>query len=240
MTNRPDPPRGPAARCCGHRATRAPGVTAGDGDSTAERRTGRCEAQAGSESGGSRGHGHGEGHGLRARPAGPRQQPPEPRRPSPRDPGERLRARRRRRAAAPRLPRAARGRVEPHAWDKIEVVLLTILSLLTLALPYSRASGMLPTTWTVHTTHGPSAWPTRVRAARARLPRGRRRGRRRPRRRVGRGARRRARPQPARSSRRSRARASSGRRTRTARSPTGGSRRSSRSRRSSPSPCCSR
>ncbi|MBN0041329.1 hypothetical protein JN535_14270 [Cellulosimicrobium cellulans] len=39
-----------------------------------------------------------------------------------------------------------------RASDKIEVVLLTILSLLTLALPYLARTGVLPATWTVHTT----------------------------------------------------------------------------------------
>lgn len=42
--------------------------------------------------------------------------------------------------------------VSSRASDKIEVVLLTILSLLTLALPYLARTGVLPTTWTVHTT----------------------------------------------------------------------------------------
>src|SRR5690606_24825726 len=42
--------------------------------------------------------------------------------------------------------------VAHRASDKIEVVLLTILSLLTLALPYLARTGVLPTTWTVHTT----------------------------------------------------------------------------------------
>ncbi len=131
--------------------------------------------------------------------------------------------------------------VSSRASDKIEVVLLTILSLLTLALPYLARTGVLPTTWTVHTTrkvrllaNAPYVLLVLVYlvvdvvgggdladgwGGSAPPPRS--------------GSR-------ARSSRRSRARASSGRRTRTARSPTGGSRRSSRSRRSSPSPCCSR
>jgi len=39
-----------------------------------------------------------------------------------------------------------------RASDKIEVVLLTILSLLSLALPYLARTGVLPATWTVHTT----------------------------------------------------------------------------------------
>ena len=39
-----------------------------------------------------------------------------------------------------------------RASDKIEVVLQTILSLLTLALPYLARTGVLPATWTVHTT----------------------------------------------------------------------------------------
>jgi hypothetical protein len=42
--------------------------------------------------------------------------------------------------------------VANRASDKIEVVLLTILSLLTLALPYLARTGVLPATWTVHTT----------------------------------------------------------------------------------------
>ncbi|UTT58020.1 hypothetical protein [Cellulosimicrobium cellulans] len=42
--------------------------------------------------------------------------------------------------------------VSSRASDKIEVVLLTILSLLTLALPYLARTGVLPTAWTVHTT----------------------------------------------------------------------------------------
>ncbi|OLT54002.1 hypothetical protein [Cellulosimicrobium sp. CUA-896] len=42
--------------------------------------------------------------------------------------------------------------VAHRASDKVEVVLLTILSLLTLALPYLARAGVLPTTWTVHTT----------------------------------------------------------------------------------------
>ena len=39
-----------------------------------------------------------------------------------------------------------------RASDKIEVVLLSILSLLSLALPYLARTGVLPATWTVHTT----------------------------------------------------------------------------------------
>ena len=39
-----------------------------------------------------------------------------------------------------------------RASDKVEVVLLTILSLLSLALPYLARTGVLPATWTVHTT----------------------------------------------------------------------------------------
>lgn len=42
--------------------------------------------------------------------------------------------------------------VAHRASDKVEVVLLTILSLLTLALPYLARTGVLPATWTVHTT----------------------------------------------------------------------------------------
>jgi len=36
--------------------------------------------------------------------------------------------------------------------DKVEVILVTVLSLLSLALPYLARTGVLPTTWTVHTT----------------------------------------------------------------------------------------
>lgn len=42
--------------------------------------------------------------------------------------------------------------VAHRASDKVEVVLLTILSLLSLALPYLARTGVLPATWTVHTT----------------------------------------------------------------------------------------
>lgn len=38
------------------------------------------------------------------------------------------------------------------ASDKIEVILVTVVSLLSLALPYLARTGALPTTWTVHTT----------------------------------------------------------------------------------------
>ncbi|MFF3063169.1 hypothetical protein ACFVQ3_01310 [Oerskovia sp. NPDC057915] len=38
------------------------------------------------------------------------------------------------------------------ASDKLEVVLVTVVSLLSLALPYLARTGALPTTWTVHTT----------------------------------------------------------------------------------------
>lgn len=42
--------------------------------------------------------------------------------------------------------------VSHRASDKVEVVLLTILSLLSLALPYLARTGVLPASWTVHTT----------------------------------------------------------------------------------------
>ncbi|TGJ97340.1 hypothetical protein DLJ96_04990, partial [Actinotalea fermentans ATCC 43279 = JCM 9966 = DSM 3133] len=38
------------------------------------------------------------------------------------------------------------------ASDKLEVILVTVVSLLSLALPYLARTGALPTTWTVHTT----------------------------------------------------------------------------------------
>ena len=38
------------------------------------------------------------------------------------------------------------------ASDKVEVILVSVLSLLSLALPYLARTGVLPTTWTVHTT----------------------------------------------------------------------------------------
>ncbi|GAA3209167.1 hypothetical protein ACFP63_11295 [Oerskovia jenensis] len=38
------------------------------------------------------------------------------------------------------------------ASDKVEVILVTVVSLLSLALPYLARTGALPTTWTVHTT----------------------------------------------------------------------------------------
>ncbi|MFJ4105954.1 DUF7937 domain-containing protein [Oerskovia enterophila] len=39
-----------------------------------------------------------------------------------------------------------------RASDKVEVILVSVLSLLSLALPYLARTGVLPTTWTVHTT----------------------------------------------------------------------------------------
>ncbi|MET4223727.1 DUF2304 domain-containing protein [Oerskovia enterophila] len=39
-----------------------------------------------------------------------------------------------------------------RASDKVEVILVSVLSLLSLSLPYLARTGVLPTTWTVHTT----------------------------------------------------------------------------------------
>ena len=146
MTNQTEPAEDPQPRAAGTGPTTAPdGVAVGDGDSSAERAPDGVPTEPGAGDDG--GPGGTEGAEAPAEPVAPSG------------------------AASPfagipvsdyvrdgvaallllvslALPWDAASR----ASDKIEVVLLTILSLLTLALPYLARTGVLPASWTVHTT----------------------------------------------------------------------------------------
>ncbi|MFJ4233635.1 hypothetical protein [Cellulosimicrobium cellulans] len=145
MTNQTEPAEDPQPRAAGTGPTTAPdGVAVGDGDSSAERAPVGTPAESGAGDGGPGGEERAETPAEPVAASG---------------------------AASPfagipvsdyvrdgvaallllvslALPWDAASR----ASDKIEVVLLTILSLLTLALPYLARTGVLPATWTVHTT----------------------------------------------------------------------------------------
>ncbi|MGM7420989.1 hypothetical protein ABWU78_01065, partial [Cellulosimicrobium sp. CpK407] len=149
MTNQTEPAEDPQLRAAGSGPTTAPdGVAVGDGDSSAERAPGGAPAEPGAGDDGGQG-----GVEEAEAPAGPAATATAPGPVSPfagmpvsdyvRDGVAALLL-----LVSLALPWDAASR----ASDKIEVVLLTILSLLTLALPYLARTGVLPATWTVHTT----------------------------------------------------------------------------------------
>lgn len=149
MTNQTEPAEDPQPRAAGTGPTTAPdGVAVGDGDSSAERAPGGAPAEPGAGDDGGQG-----GVEEAEAPAGPAATATAPGPVSPfagmpvsdyvRDGVAALLL-----LVSLALPWDAASR----ASDKIEVVLLTILSLLTLALPYLARTGVLPATWTVHTT----------------------------------------------------------------------------------------
>ncbi|QJW36437.1 hypothetical protein [Cellulosimicrobium protaetiae] len=134
MTNQTEPAEDPQPGAAGAGPTTAPeGVAVGDGESTAERAPAGEEAEKATT-------------GADEAPAGPRAVSPFA--------GIPVSDYVRDGVAALLLlvSLALPWDVASRASDKIEVVLLTILSLLTLALPYLARTGVLPATWTVHTT----------------------------------------------------------------------------------------
>ncbi|MFF2267478.1 hypothetical protein ACFVTZ_04405 [Cellulosimicrobium cellulans] len=149
MTNQTEPAEDPQPRAAGTGPTTAPGgVAVGDGDSSAERAPGG--APAGPGAGDDGGPGGTEGSGAPAEPSAAAASP------GPVSPfaGIPVSDYVRDGVAALLLlvSLALPWDAASRASDKIEVVLLTILSLLTLALPYLARTGVLPATWTVHTT----------------------------------------------------------------------------------------
>ncbi|ARU50188.1 hypothetical protein JOE63_002905 [Cellulosimicrobium cellulans] len=149
MTNQTEPAEDPQPSAAGTGPTTAPdGVAVGDGDSSAERAPDGVPTEPGAGDDG----GPGGTEGAEA-PAEPAAAAPAPGPVSP-FAGMPVSDYVRDGVAALLLlvSLALPWDVASRASDKIEVVLLTILSLLTLALPYLARTGVLPATWTVHTT----------------------------------------------------------------------------------------
>ncbi|SIQ55350.1 hypothetical protein SAMN05518682_2852 [Cellulosimicrobium aquatile] len=153
MTNQTEPAEDPQPGAAGTGPTRAPqGVTAGDGDSTAERAPDGATGSAGSDpdAAGAADTGTEKDTGS-ARETGGASTATATASPFAGIPVSDY-VRDGVAALLLLVSLALPWDVSSRASDKIEVVLLTILSLLTLALPYLARTGVLPTTWTVHTT----------------------------------------------------------------------------------------
>ncbi|MBE9924733.1 hypothetical protein G8C93_02360 [Cellulosimicrobium cellulans] len=156
MTNQTEPAEDPQPGAAGTGPTPAPqGVTAGDGDSTAERAPDGATGSAGSDpdaAGAARAADTGTEKGTdSARETGGAATATATGSPFAGIPVSDY-VRDGVAALLLLVSLALPWDVSSRASDKIEVVLLTILSLLTLALPYLARTGVLPTTWTVHTT----------------------------------------------------------------------------------------